>query len=143
MLPDGDNGPVNATIDIYSALAINPPSGKYTICSSIALTFPGNPASFKVIALATGSKCLPEVQLPLRGDLLHDSHAEILARRCAIRWFFEEIARTIRGHTSEWIERWSDGRFSLRNGVDVIMYISTVPCETLSSIFNVLFVISN
>ena len=44
----------------------------------------------KVLALATGSKCLPEVDLPTDGSLVHDSHAEVLARRCFIRcgtWF--------------------------------------------------------
>ena len=86
---------------------------------------------FKVISLATGSKCLPKSRLPPRGDTLHDSHAEVLARRGAVRWLYEEIRRCCAGgDTSEWIQRRaSSGKYALNDGVELHMYISTIPCK--------------
>jgi hypothetical protein len=40
----------------------------------------------QILCLTTGTKCLSEKQLPVDGSLVHDSHAEVLARRCFIRF---------------------------------------------------------
>ncbi|CUA76839.1 tRNA-specific adenosine deaminase 1 [Rhizoctonia solani] len=37
------------------------------------------------VSLGTGAKCLPSAKLPKSGEALHDSHAEVLARRAAVR----------------------------------------------------------
>lgn len=47
-----------------------------------------NENQIKVISMATGSKCLSEKLMPLNGSMVLDSHAEILARRCFIRYLF-------------------------------------------------------
>ncbi|KAH7344863.1 adenosine deaminase/editase [Rhizoctonia solani] len=75
------------------------------------------------VSLGTGSKCLPVTKLPRSGEALHDSHAEVLARRAAVRWFYHQLAGG-----SEWVaER------GLREGVEVWMYISTLPCGDAST----------
>ncbi|KIO30512.1 hypothetical protein M407DRAFT_152052 [Tulasnella calospora MUT 4182] len=95
-----------------------------------------DPDSLKCISLGTGTKCLPEAKLPPNGDILHDSHAEVLARRGAIRWFYEEIVRWKQGQeSSDWIERdEEDGLLRLKRGVQVHMYVSTLPCGDASTL---------
>jgi len=127
----------SAILRLYSSLSLDPPSGQYTILAAFVLSSSLSD-SFKVISLSTGSKCLPSIRLPPAGDAVHDSHAEVLARRGAIRWFVEEVGRCIRNnhqYQSQWIEEQADpvGTFSLRQGVEIHLYISTVPCEILSS----------
>lgn len=115
----------------YHSLNHTPSDGTYTVLAALALASPDPDLPAQIIALATGCKCLPKDRLPEQGDALHDSHAEVLARRSALRWFFEEIRRyAVRGGRSGWLARDSDGMFSLKHGVRVIMYISTPPCKT-------------
>ncbi|KAH9049265.1 hypothetical protein EDB83DRAFT_2226844, partial [Lactarius deliciosus] len=104
----------------------------------------------QLLALGAGAKCLPAVRLPVRGDALHDSHAEVIARRGAVRWLLEEAQRAAahrhqdaRGSSSSasasaWLsacdDSEEDGRpvFALRDGVCLWMYASTVPCGDAS-----------
>lgn len=118
---------VDNILALYSSLKFSPPAGKYTILASFYLTNTVT-SSHKIISLGTGTKCLPTAKLPSSGEALHDSHAEILARRGALRWFLEEIQR--QGHSpapSEWICR-RRNKYALANGIQLCMYISTVPC---------------
>ena len=115
-------------LSTYASLSFKPPSGQFTILAGFALT---DGEAFKVISLGTGSKCLPAARLPKTGEALHDSHAEVLARRGAIRWFLDEIGRCCiaQGPMSQWILQSANGKFSLRDNVQLNMYISTVPCQ--------------
>lgn len=111
---------------------------------------PDSGRRFHLVALASGAKVLPFARLPPAGDTLHDSHAEVLARRGFKRWLIDEaarVARTSHGspggvdldsgpqnpkddtvYRSEWMEWDADSRrFRLRPGVQVWMYISTLP----------------
>ena len=47
----------------------------------------------RVVSLATGSRCLGASQLPADGSLLHDSHAEVLARRAFLVYLLEEVKK--------------------------------------------------
>lgn len=60
-----------------------PKSGKaglneWEILSAFILEFNDE---FKVISIATGSKCIGQNSMSKKGDVINDSHAEILARR--------------------------------------------------------------
>ncbi|GLB33462.1 putative adenosine-deaminase (editase) [Lyophyllum shimeji] len=126
----------SASTNIYSALSFNPPPAQYTVAASFFLTSPSK-VSPKVISIATGTKCLPTSRYPLKGEALHDSHAEVLARRGAIRWFLEEIGRCESSGTykSSWIHRDPEGKYDLREGVQVSLYVSTMPCGDASMRF--------
>lgn len=111
----------------YASLNFKPPPNQSTILAGFALSN-ANGAT-KVISLGSGSKCLPASKLGHGGDLVHDSHAEVLARRGAVRFLMEEVHRaadTNRG--SRWLE-WSEGKYRLRDGVKVHLYVSTPPCK--------------
>ncbi|KAH7888064.1 hypothetical protein F5I97DRAFT_1806184 [Phlebopus sp. FC_14] len=120
----------------FRSLNLRPSNGTYTALATLALSSSDPALSPKIIALATGCKCLPKDVLPELGDALHDSHAEVLARRCARRWFFEEIGRYVTSEgQSHWIDRHTDGMFHIKEGVQMIMYISTPPCGDASMRF--------
>lgn len=136
---------VSATLFQYSSLPFAPQPGKHTVLASFALhdTHSGR---VKLLSLGAGVKCLPASRLPVRGDALHDSHAEVIARRGAIRWFLEEVQRDAQaqgqksGHStsvsvseSAWICARDDGLYVLRDNVHLWMYASTVPCAHPSS----------
>lgn len=116
----------------YHSLNHVPNNETYTVLAALALASPDPDLPTHVIALATGCKCLPKDRLPKQGEALHDSHAEVLARRSALRWLLEEIGRYVaQGGRSQWLTRDRDGMFSLKHGVRMTMYISTPPCKTL------------
>ncbi|TBU32012.1 adenosine deaminase/editase [Dichomitus squalens] len=119
-------------LSTYAGSKFKPPDGQFTVLAGFVLT---DDEASKIISLGTGSKCLPTARLPKIGDSLHDSHAEVLARRGAIRWFLEEIGRCCATPetASQWILKGADGKFALRDKVKLNMYISTVPCGDAST----------
>lgn len=88
------------------------------------------------ICRRTGVKCLPATRLPRHGELLHDSHAEIIARRGFVLWMYDEIAKFRRnGDTSKYLAYAdSDERTLLRlkSEYRVLFYVSTLPCQCVS-----------
>jgi len=125
------DGAVRATLAIYSSTRFVPPKGRYTVLAAVILVAEDHPP--KVVSLATGAKCLPLAKFPKQGDALHDSHAEVLARRGAVRWLLEEIARA--PASSQWLVQAQDiqSRWTLRAGVKLVLYISTLPCGDAST----------
>ncbi|CAK9201682.1 unnamed protein product [Sphagnum troendelagicum] len=107
----------------------------------------------QVIALGTGTKCIGRDRMSVQGDVVNDSHAEVIARRALLRFFYSEIerlcqpehddARTLKKHASspavfEWASD-VDGDFAkcqLRRGLEIHLYISQPPCD-LSSVSHV------
>ncbi|KAG2159030.1 adenosine deaminase/editase [Suillus bovinus] len=141
MLSDEDTTLVHAVQKQYASLNLKLPAGTFTILAAIALTSSDSSSvQPKIIGLATGCKCLPKDKLPLQGEAVHDSHAEVLARRCALRWLIEEISRAASAsdgshRRSAWISKMADDRYRLKDGVYMIMYISTLPCGDASMRF--------
>jgi tRNA-specific adenosine deaminase 1 len=120
-----------AVSDVYTSLRFKPPIGQYTILAGFILV---SSDRLQVISLATGSKCLPAHKLSGRGESVNDSHAEVLARRGALLWLFDEVHR-MRNCPSEepsfWFEKHPSGKYQLRETVRIHMYISTVPCKSM------------
>lgn len=122
------NDVVSATLSRYSLLPFAPQQGQYTVLASFALHDPPSGRT-RLLSLGAGVKCLPANRLPVRGDALHDSHAEVIARRGAIRWLLEEVQRDAQARgSSAWVCARADGLYELRDTVRLWMYASTVPC---------------
>src|SRR5260221_13553444 len=123
---------VSVSLSQYSQLPCAPQPGKYTVLASFALHDPRTRHT-RLLSLGTGAKCLPESRLPKHGEALHDSHAEVIARRGAIRWLLEEVQRDARTRAptehvagessfaseseSTWLYARPDGLYALRDNV--------------------------
>jgi len=122
------NDVVSATLSQYSLLPFAPQPGQYTVLASFAL-HDAPSGRTRLLSLGAGVKSLPANRLPVRGDALHDSHAEVIARRGAIRWLLEEVQRDAQARgSSAWVCARADGLYELRDTVRLWMYASTVPC---------------
>jgi tRNA-specific adenosine deaminase 1 len=117
----------------FDTLKYAPPKDRFTVMAAFFLVDQndGNQENcMKIIAMATGTKCLAKKNYSRIGDAVHDFHAEVLARRSAVRWILQEMAK----ETSEWLDAIVDENghrqsWSLRQGVSLNMYISELPCK--------------
>ena len=134
-----------------------PQPGEYTLLAGFAVTDDAVPdAPPRVVALGTGTKCLPASSRCPRGEALSDSHAEVIARRAFVRFLYDELERAMeddgdalrdagvaRDETNENaaspkpIVEWVAGAstttpFRLRGGVRVHLYATQSPCGDAS-----------
>lgn len=114
------------TYEKYNALKCGgkPQSHEWTVLAGI-VEERGN--TKKVIVLTTGTKCVGEHALSSDGLIVNDCHAEILCRRCFIRYL---------------LDHWNDDslmeydtmsrRYRVRPEVKYHLYISQSPCGLAS-----------
>ncbi|BEJ07832.1 hypothetical protein CcaverHIS641_0411010 [Cutaneotrichosporon cavernicola] len=126
---------VTAALDAYARL---PKHGKpvvrdngvreWTVFASIIVTTP----SPVVASIGTGVKCLPANRLPPLGDTVHDSHAEVLARRGFVRYLLSEATSALENESA--ILSFVEGRFVIKDNVETWLYISALPCGDASTL---------
>ncbi|EGP88053.1 uncharacterized protein MYCGRDRAFT_71372 [Zymoseptoria tritici IPO323] len=103
----------------------------------------GPPPHLLCAALATGMKCLPHSKLPfVKGNVLHDWHAEVLALRAFNRFLIDECAELSTSSKEQDETRYTeqDGGhaqrhtppFTFRPDVKIHMYCSETPCGDAS-----------
>ncbi|KAJ1965456.1 hypothetical protein IWQ62_002658 [Dispira parvispora] len=61
----------------------------WTVLAGVVLENPEG--QFCCVALGTGLKCLPESRLTTDGNVLHDAHAEVVARRSFLRYLYHQV----------------------------------------------------
>ncbi|GAA5873946.1 hypothetical protein JCM1840_000239 [Sporobolomyces johnsonii] len=91
-----------------------------------------DPQHVVCVSLGTGLKALPHANLPVHGDVLHDSHAEIIAKRGFRLWIYAQIHRALSGDDEAYLVRAEDG-WSIRTGWEVGLWVSTLPCGDAST----------
>lgn len=69
------------------------------------------------ISLATGLKVQPLKDYSPRGDVLHDSHSEVLSRRGARKWFLERLVKEIKMKTD--VDQVIDGHLTAKQSEKV------------------------
>ncbi|GLT79613.1 hypothetical protein SLA2020_510960 [Shorea laevis] len=133
---------------VFSAYKSLPKKGKpqgreVTVLAAFLLSSPSQ--ELEVVALGTGTKCIGRSLLSPRGDIVNDSHAEIIVRRALLRLFYAEIKRindvlNKHGHKqlqdddmgSSFLqldpEDPGHGKYKLRVGWKLHLYISQLPC---------------
>ncbi|CAH0385929.1 unnamed protein product [Bemisia tabaci] len=136
------NGFSSVITDVcYKKYGSLPKSGKphtdgsqWTSCAAIVKR--NSDGTLKVVSLATGSRCIGKSRLNATGTLVHDSHAEVLARRGFLRYLYEQIEMFQRRGTSDVIEEsnFTIEKFKLKDSVEFHFFSSHIPCGDASII---------
>jgi len=107
-----------------------PKDSEWTVLSSVFLFKVEEPSDFKVVCLASGTKCLDgdTRRRSLPGTLLHDSHAEVLARRGLIYWILDQINSASKGEMSSFISKCPDGKYEWIKNWKIGMLSTQLPC---------------
>ncbi|XP_070828492.1 tRNA-specific adenosine deaminase 1 isoform X2 [Chaetodon trifascialis] len=87
----------------------------------------------EVVSLGTGTKCVGQTAMSPKGDVLNDSHAEVIARRGCIRYLIQELRRAVSGGLSSvFCQADQCGKWKLRPGVSFLFFTSHTPCGDAS-----------
>ncbi|XP_073440985.1 tRNA-specific adenosine deaminase 1 isoform X1 [Dendrobates tinctorius] len=93
------------------------------------------PGTKKVVAMGTGTKCIGQSKLRKTGDVLQDSHAEIIAKRSFQRYLLHQLSLALSGSRDCVLVPGSDAnRWALRPGVSFVFFTSHTPCGDASII---------
>ena len=111
------------------------PGKEWTILAAVVLQ---KESDLSVVALGTGSKCIGQGKLSAAGDLLNDSHAEVMARRAFIRYLYHQVSSVYAASKdvgkSIFTPNASSGKCTLKPGVNFIFFSSHTPCGDASII---------
>ncbi|KAL4358670.1 hypothetical protein HN51_017724 [Arachis hypogaea] len=143
-------------LSLYNSLPKKgkPQGREVTVLAAFLLSSPSN--DLEVVALGTGTKCIGRSRLRSCGDVVHDSHAEVISRRALMRFFYTQIqhltescSKHMPSNECKWFkvddgnlqfeldsECVSERKYNMKRGWKLHMYISQLPCgaSSLSSV---------
>ncbi|KAI9478846.1 MAG: adenosine deaminase/editase [Benjaminiella poitrasii] len=135
-IPNVESKIVEATLRKYKELTkqgkplVHEIKAEWTVLASIVMIHYSNKDDYsvQVVSLGTGLKCLPYSKLCKTGDVLNDSHAEIIARRGFIKYLLNQLKQP--NESSPFILE--NGSLVQRRDYSFHMYISQSPCGDAS-----------
>lgn len=103
---------------------------EWTILSAIVMERENN---YEIVAMGTGTKCIGQNMLTANGDILNDSHAEVITRRAFIRFLLHQI-NAVKLNDLQSIFRMNEDnhRFKLVENVKFHMFTTSTPCGDAS-----------
>lgn len=112
------------------------PGKEWTVLAAIVLRIEANKScDLQVVAMGTGSKCVGQSQLSPSGDLINDSHAEVIARRAFLRYLYQQLELCYSGHSSALFTLDpSTKQCNLIKGASFVFFASHTPCGDASII---------
>ena len=110
---------------LSASLSIAQPGRK--VVAGFVMTFSDN-ATPTVVTIGTGTRCVEGDKLSLEGTVVHDSHAEVVARRSLIRFFYQQLEAHLHGNQDSIFMASSSQKVQLKDGISFHLYISTAPC---------------
>ncbi|NXP71474.1 ADAT1 deaminase, partial [Ramphastos sulfuratus] len=100
------------------------------------LASPGNlQVTKEVVAMGTGTKCIGQNKMRKTGDILNDSHAEIVAKRSFQRYLLHQMwLATSHQQGSIFISGTETGKWKLNPNILFVFFCSHTPCGDASII---------
>jgi double-stranded RNA-specific adenosine deaminase len=83
-----------------------------------------------VVAIGTGDGCIMRKAVAVNGRAILDSHAEVIARKALLKYFYKQIRLLYQNMTAESIFEYNpdSGKLRLKETVSIHMYTSMAPC---------------
>ncbi|KAJ0963800.1 hypothetical protein J5N97_028922 [Dioscorea zingiberensis] len=130
----------SAVFSLYNSLPKKgkPQGRETTVLAAFLLSSPSG--GLQVVALGTGTKCIGGSLLSPRGDVVNDSHAEIIARRALLRFFYSEIQRIDSSDSDNvngdpklvFVFDGGQGKYVMSPGWGLHLYVTQIPCGVIS-----------
>jgi len=99
-----------------------------TVLAGIIARLPNG--ELEVISFGCGTKFMrsQDILEDVKGEKLHDSHAEVLSKRSFILALYFDVERILQGEEGLLLRRKGDSRFCLKDSVTIHLYSSSAPC---------------
>ncbi|XP_076113222.1 tRNA-specific adenosine deaminase 1-like [Mytilus galloprovincialis] len=110
------------------------PGKEWTVLAGIVITTKSDYSDPEVIAVGNGTKCLGKSQLSHSGDIINDSHGEVLARRGFILYLYQQLMMVYKGERSHVFTMPDPDtlRCHLKKNVQFHFFCSHTPCGDAS-----------
>lgn len=105
----------------------------YKVLAGIVMTINLNFKKAMVVAISTGTKCINGGNMCLNGTAINDSHAEVIARRCFMKYLYTQLEWVCGSdpfyvEKSIFIKNPNGFTFTLKPHFQFHLYINTAPC---------------
>ncbi|KAK3755412.1 hypothetical protein QZH41_016625 [Actinostola sp. cb2023] len=121
---------------LYSSIGKKgkPQGNEWTLLSAVVLVIQ-HADSYKteVVAMGTGSKCIGQSKMSAKGEIINDSHAEIIARRGFLRYLYQELMNAYQEKSSIFDLCHTTNLCQLKDGISFHLFTSHTPCEYTSA----------
>ncbi len=82
-----------------------------------------------VVSVSSGTRCITGEQMSLEGMVVNDSHAEVIARRSLMRYFYKQLSAYFQGSPDTIFTNQIDSNLAcVQDNIKFHLYISTAPC---------------
>ncbi|XP_004600922.2 tRNA-specific adenosine deaminase 1 isoform X2 [Sorex araneus] len=89
----------------------------------------------EVVSMGTGTKCIGQSKMRKSGDVLNDSHAEVITKRSFQRYLLHQLQLAAAGKgKSIFVPGTRKGQWRLRPGLSFVFFSSHTPCGDASII---------
>lgn len=104
---------------------------EWTIYSAIAME---HEKRLEVVSCGTGTKCIGSMMLSEKGDILNDSHAEVICRRAFLRFLLSQVRAAMPNDGAQSIFQYDENmkKFKMRDGIKFHLFTTSTPCGDAS-----------
>eukprot|EP00062_Callorhinchus_milii_P005189 gi/632944402/ref/XP_007887489.1/ PREDICTED: tRNA-specific adenosine deaminase 1 isoform X1 [Callorhinchus milii] len=91
-----------------------------------------NDVNLEVVSMGTGSKCIGQSSMKKNGNIVNDSHAEVIARRGFLRYLYYQLKQAFKDKDSIFTAGKENRKWHLKPRISFVLFISHTPCGDAS-----------